>query len=585
MRKNNGFVLNHTIGIWFLFVMGSFLFIALNYRYYYCFLEQYMMFQTTSGYLHARLTEPGGMNEYVAEFLTLYMGNPYGAASVVALLLGGVSAGFYAFLKACRLRVPMVLALIPVYLFWLSPQESVAPLTMMCLAFSFAWLYTRIRQAWPRYGVGIVLLSLSYFLFAPANLPLALAIALYELRLGKGNARWIVAALSVAWALLLPLIAMRTLYVLPMREAYLSKYMCHPEYPVPSFFGWWGALFVMVALVSLYMGERRVFRKEWLRTACSYALLLVAMGYAFLYRKDPMEQAYRYDFYARDGKWEAIVEHAREHQVRDKDALIYLNLALSHTDRFTSDLLRFQQIGEEGFVPHDPRSRLGLIEASEMAWQVGQVNAAQRFAFVGVLSSQRCVQPRLMKRLVETYLVTGEYRAAGKYIKILEANPRYREWASAQRPLLDSATCAATDWVKAKRATLPLTDNPFDLTLTFPNALAYLIDDHPDNRAAFDYAMGYLLLQKDLMTFMHYMELTRDRGGTFPKLYQEAICLFFSAVRPDPEEYRTYGIDPAVHERFLRFLKAAGSMPQAILKEQYGDTYYYYAQFMQGTKR
>ena len=58
---------------------------------------------------------------------------------------------------------------------------------------------------------------------------------------------------------------------------------------------------------------------------------------------------------------------------------------------------------------------MGLIEASEVAWQVGQVNAAQRFAFVGVLSSQRCVQPRLMKRLVETYLVTGEYRAAEKY--------------------------------------------------------------------------------------------------------------------------------------------------------------------------
>ena len=101
------------------------------------------------------------------------------------------------------------------------------------------------------------------------------------------------------------------------------------------------------------------------------------------------------------------------------DALIYLNLALSKTGRFTSDLMRFPQIGEGGFIPHDPKSRMGLIEASEVAWQVGQVNAAQRFAFVGVLSSQRCVQPRLMKRLVETYLVTGEYRAAEKYIKIL----------------------------------------------------------------------------------------------------------------------------------------------------------------------
>ena len=93
--------------------------------------------------------------------------------------------------------------------------------------------------------------------------------------------------------------------------------------------------------------------------------------------------------------------------------------------------MRVPQIGVEGFIPHDPKSRMGLIEASEVAWQVGQVNAAQRFAFVGVLSSQRCVQPRLMKRLVETYLVTGEYRAAEKYIKILESTPHYRDWAKA----------------------------------------------------------------------------------------------------------------------------------------------------------
>ena len=59
------------------------------------------------------------------------------------------------------------------------------------------------------------------------------------------------------------------------------------------------------------------------------------------------------------------------------------DLALSKTGRFTSDLMRFPQIGEGGFIPHDPKSRMGLIEASEVAWQVGQVNAAQRFAFVG----------------------------------------------------------------------------------------------------------------------------------------------------------------------------------------------------------
>mgnify|MGYP000594720935 FL=1 len=41
-------------------------------------------------------------------------------------------------------------------------------------------------------------------------------------------------------------------------------------------------------------------------------------------------------------------------------------------------------------------------------------------------------------------------------------------------------------------------------------ALAFLIDDHADNRPAFEYGMGYLLVYKDLMTFMHYMELMKE---------------------------------------------------------------------------
>lgn len=325
--KNRLFVNNNTI-ILFLFIIGSILFIELNFRYWYRFLEQYMMFQTTGSYFQDRLVEPGGLNEYVTEFLSLAFIHPYGASVVIALLLGLISGCFFLYLKACGVRASMLAAILPSFLIWIYPQESIALLTM--LAF---------------------------------------------------------------------------------------------------------------------------------------------------------------------------------------------------------------------------------------------------------------VQPRLMKRLVETYLVTGEYRAAEKYIKILESNPHYRDWATAQRPLLDSVACAAEDWIAAKRAMLPITDNPLDLTLIFPNALAFLIDDHADNRPAFEYGMGYLLVYKDLMTFMHYMELMKERGEAFPVLYQEAICLFFAAVQKDPEAFRSFPISQEVQNRFLQFMKVARSMPPAALKQQFGDTYYYYAQFIPTPKR
>ena len=384
-------------------------------------------------------------------------------------------------------------------------------------------------------------------------------------------------------AALLPLVAMRTCFVVPMREAYLSKYMCHPEYPIPSSLLAFGLAYPLTAAVALLWGNRVLIRKARWRLPLAVGALCVLMAWPFLTCKNPMEQAYRYDDYARRGDWKAIVTDAQKRGVKDINALVYVNLALSHTGQMANGLFHFPQIGVEGLIPKEPKSRLGLIQASEVAWQVGQVNAAQRFAFVGVLSAQRCVQPRLMKRLVESYLVNGEYRAAEKYIRILEASPRYRDWAKEQRALLDPAKAAQSDWVVAKRKQLPLTDNLFDLTVTYPSAIAYLVDDHPDNQAAFEYAMAYLLIYKDLGTFMHYMELKRQRGEAFPKAYQEAICLYF-AMNADPELFKQYPISDEVKGRFMRFMQQARSLTPVTAKAQYGDTYYYYAQFMRTPK-
>lgn len=567
-----------------LFMAGSFGFFEWHYRYFYRFLEQYMLFQTTAGYWHNLLGEPGGGIEYLAEFLTQYFTIPGFSSATIALLLGTIAGGLALFLKTAGCARPMWLALLPGLLFWFFPQESIAPLLTVAVACWSAVLYNSIqRWAWLRYLVGFLLLVLTYFLAAPANLLLGLFLVMAELSHRDRTRSGLVAVAWLAVAALLPLVAMRTCFVVPMREAYLSKYMCHPEYPIPSSLLAFGLAYPLTAAVALLWGNRVLIRKERWRMPLAVGSLVALMAWPFLTCKNPMEQAYRYDDWARRGKWKNIVADAQKRGVKDINALVYVNLALSYTGQMANGLFHFPQIGVEGLIPKEPKSRLGLIQASEVAWQVGQVNAAQRFAFVGVLSSQRCVQPRLMKRLVDSYLVNGEYRAAEKYIRILEAAPRYRDWAKAQRALLDPKQAEQTDWVVAKRKQLPFTDNPFDLTVTYPSAIAYLVDDHPDNREAFEYAMAYLLIYKDLGTFMHYMELKRERGEEFPKAYQEAICLYF-AMNADPELFKQYPISEEVKGRFMRFMQQARSLTPVTAKAQYGDTYYYYAQFMRTPK-
>lgn len=573
-------LLSHSpIILWFTFVLGSFLFIESNFKYWYAFMEQYMMFQTTELYFLGKLAELGGLTQYLTEFLSISFMYPFGASLMISLLLGSLAFSFFLFLKRCGFHIPMFAAILPCFLFWAFPQESIAPLLTIIIAVSTALIYTLIRADKIRYAFGILLLTFIYFTSAPAPLLAVILMAIYECSASSKKERWIVSTLLMAYSVTLPLIAMRICYVVPMPEAFLSKNLYHPEFPMPNAL-WW--IFLATPLVTLFLLIRRnktfIPNKTW-GFLLTEIILLAAIVVGIVYQKDPLEQAYRYDYHARKGEWQEIVNHAKIHSVRDLDALVYLNLALSHTGQFIDDFLKFPQKGETGFIPQDPRSRMGLIQASEMAWQVGQNNAAQRFAFVGVLSSERCVQPRLMKRLVETYLVSGEYPAAEKYIKILESTPHYRNWAKEQRALLDPSVCASTEWVAKKRATLPITDNPFDLTKTFPSAIAFLIDDHLDNRAAFEYGMGYLLAYKELPAFMHYMQLIKDRKEELPIRYQEAICLYYSTMEKNPNAFNSYSIRPEVKSRFTEYVQAARKFHPGALKRQFGDTYYFYMQY------
>lgn len=570
----------HNITLLLLFVVGTFFFVEVNYRYWYHFMEQYAMFRQTGSYLLELMKQPGGFIEYVAECVMIAFAWPYWAAAIIALLLGVISCFFFAFMKRCGVRASMWVAVLPAFLFWIYPVESVAIMLAVGAGLKWGYTYARIQDWRIRYAVGLLLITVAYFLAAPAHLLLAMLVATYEYCTGQTKKKYIVGAAAVAWSLLLPLLAMRTLYVLPMREAFIGRHLFHPEHPVPLSFWLLWCSFPLLTLLAYGLRNRVLIKRERLRRVAMLLSLVAAIAYGIAYGKNPMEQAYRYDYYARCGQWNRIVNHALRHSIKDKDALIYLNLALSHTGQLNERLLQFPQIGEAGLISQDPTTRLGLIEASEVAWHLGLINSAQRFAFVGVLSSERCIQPRLMKRLVETYLVNEEYKAAAKYIKILESAPAHASWAQQLQALPDAASSPQTDCIEAKRRFAQQTDNPFDPTKSLPSTIAFMLDDHPDNRPAFEYGMAYLLLYKDLNPFMHYMRQMRDRKEALPVLYQEAICLYFAAMRQDAEEFRSFGIDGAVYQRLVSFMQAAKGLSPAVLKQQYGNTYYYYAQFV-----
>lgn len=190
-----------------------------------------------------------------------------------------------------------------------------------------------------------------------------------------------------------------------------------------------------------------------------------------------------------------------------------------------------------------------------------------------------------MQRLIETYLINEEYLLAEKHIRILESTLFYKNWATRQRKNLVPEEAEKKNWIIAKRKLLPVTDNPFDLTRTFPNAIAYLIDDHLNNIPAFEYGMAYILLYKDLYTLMYYMELLRDKVWDIPVLYQEAICIYYSTVKKETTDMQTVGIRQNVYDRLQAFARIVTFNPAGRYSKEFAGSYLVYYQFTPTPKR
>ena len=165
---------------------------------------------------------------------------------------------------------------------------------------------------------------------------------------------------------------------------------------------------------------------------------------------------------------------------------------------------------------------------------------------------------------------------AEKFIKILETYPPYSAWATAQRPLLNEEVAAATDWVAEKRRLMPKTDNHYDMLNSFPASLKAIVEDCPDNRTALEYLLSFVLGYKDIVNFMEYIK--PYKGETLPKLYQEAICVYY-ATQPDQQGLEEYKIDPAIWNRFMNYNRNMQMMNAETAYKMYGDTYYYYLQY------
>ena len=279
---------------------------------------------------------------------------------------------------------------------------------------------------------------------------------------------------------------------------------------------------------------------------------------------------------AANENWQAVAALAAE----DRQAEVgtyYYNLANAMQGQLPDKLMDYYQPFERGlFLPVGSHSTPFIIACAGDVWfELGYMPLAERDAMLGMLFSPAHTGSRYLRRLAETNLVTGDFEAASKYLRILLNSPGDRDWALARFP--DAWTPEYRQHILEKRALLP----SFDLVHGMDQApliLRVMLGSNPSNKMALDYLLCYDLLTKDLDAFVGDFDpsLTRSR------LYEEAMLIFLASKGGMTEDnFSHYHISPQTIAQFNRFVtiyKQDGGSGRN-LSGEFGKSYWYYFYF------
>lgn len=568
-----------------LFGVAALLFWGITYPAHLSYHEQFQLFLLDADYWWERVAIPGGVADYVAEFLTQFYYYPWAGACILALLFVGMQLLVWKLAKrqgADDAYYP--LSFLPSIALWqfMGDENAMLSFAIALLAALLAMhAYATVRGRVGRLCCALLMVPLLYWAAGAVYLAFLGWVLLREAAHGFRERDYLM-ALGVPVGILLlgvlcPLLA--------------AKWVHYPLYQLVGFIGyyrfpaiipWNEPLLILLLLLSSLLALLPALRAG--RGWCSALLVAVLAvgGYCFVASgcDADKEEALAYDQLVRRQQWGELIRKAEKKMPESPFSVTCLNLALGKSGQLGERMFQFYQNGTEGLLPQFHRDFTSPLPTGEAFYHLGMVNTAQRFAFEAMEAipnyrkSGRCV-----KRLAETNLINGQYEVAGKYLRMLQKTLFYRRWAEeAQSYLYNEEKINAHPewgWLRQVRYTedFLFSDRETDVML------GLLFQHNYKNRMAFEYMLAYVMQQRDLQKFMKYYPLGKYAGyDHIPRTYQEAL-VYVWAQSHQGFKGMPWSISPEVARGMSDFAQIyfqQKRQAQPLLKARYGGTYWYY---------
>ena len=538
-----------------------FLFWSIRYPYVLAYQEQLQLFLFDGDYFCERISEPGGLARYVAEFLVQFYNAAAIGALIIALLFMLVQQLTWRLMRA---KSHYLLSFLPALMLWYAMGDENVMLTyvvalVMALSVALAWTRWCAGIAlWKKLIVALVAIPVLYWLIGPMVLLVALVMM-----------PWLVAMPAVVYALTLMLLSAQWL-PFPMTRVMLGV----SYYRVPATLPYMLMAIPVVTLLLTWFVKCLPQPRKWVRYAEALVfaiLILVPQTYGFDKKKYDLIE---YDYLVRVGDWNAIIRKAEKQMPDLPMSVSATNLALAKTNQLGDRAFDFFQRGTEGLLPRFERNFATAQLTGEIYFNLGLVNTAQRFAFEAMEAIPNYNKSaRVVKRLAETNLINGQYEVARKYLKILEKTVFYRPWAQRMMAMLGDENAINRHPLYGMLRQYRLHDDFLFSERELDKICGQLFIHNQQNQMAAQYLLMMPLLDGDVSRFMNYVQYVQNRIAYNPRHCQEAIAFAFFQQRQNPPQGL---VSPLILQQMNDFSRMYSQDKNSPELSRYKNTVWYY---------
>ena len=524
-----------------------------------CFQEQYQMFLFDTGYFLERIVLPGGLADYISEFLVQFYYMPVLGGAIIALLLMGIQAAVWGLMKQYGARHDFpgyLLSFLPSIALWCAMGDQNVLLSFVVALFGalvIGWIHNRFHNRLVKVVFELVSTALVYWFLGPVVFLYAALMIGDTLKNAKqkGNVfsgigySAVILILTIAWILL----TTQTLQY-PLYRIFAGlNYYRYPGTisPLPFVVMVWAVVIPFLGMIPCHRKSLQKLQQSKVVIVLSYVLVIVASWFGIKASFDEMTyELIDYDFLVRTEQWDKIIEKAEKKQATTPLSVSCVNLALSQKGVLADRLFEFYQNGGEGLFPTFTRDMISPVSTAEIFFRLGMVNDAERYMF----EAQEAIpnyrkSARLTRRIIECEIINGNYQVAAKLLRRLQKTLFYSNWANQTMALLGNEKAINRHPIygklrkyREKKQDFLFSDREMDQML----GLLFLNDNH--NRMAYEYLMC-----------MQYYPLGRFVGyDHIPRSFQEILIGNWMKTHSDPRTI-PYSVDAQNVNNTLNFIQ------------------------------